>query len=121
MFSMTQEYALRAMTQLAREAPASATTAHLAESVRIPGAYLAKVMQQLRRAKLITSRRGVGGGISLARPAKRISLLDVIEAVDPWKRGNGKAGKTPLDRKLKQMLDQVQKAAATTSLADVAT
>jgi Rrf2 family protein len=71
MLSNTQEYALRAMTQLAREAPASATTADIAKAARVPGSYLAKIMQDLRRAGLVNSQRGVGGGVSLAKPAKK--------------------------------------------------
>jgi DNA-binding IscR family transcriptional regulator len=62
----------------------------------------------------------VNGGISLARPAKRISLLDVIEAVEPLRNGKVGSAKTPLDRKLKAMGDQLRKTAAATSLADVA-
>jgi len=71
MFSLTQEYALRAMTQLPREAPESAPTADIAKTVQVPGAYLPKVMQDLRRAGLVNSQCGVGGGITLAKPAKK--------------------------------------------------
>lgn len=118
MFSATQEYALRAMTQLAREAPSSATTADIAKAISAPSAYLTKVIQHLGRAGLVTSQRGVNGGISLAKPAKRITLLDVIDATDPWE--HSRAGKTLLDRKLKAMADQLRKTAAATTLADVA-
>jgi Rrf2 family protein len=118
MFSATQEYALRAMTQLAREAPSSATTAAIAKAINAPSAYLTKVIQLLGRAGLVTSQRGVNGGISLAKPAKRITLLDVIEATDPWE--HDRASKTLLDRKLKAIIDQLRKSAAATTLADVA-
>jgi Rrf2 family nitric oxide-sensitive transcriptional repressor len=117
MLSATQEYALRAMTQLARTAPDSATTADIAKSVRVPSAYLNKVLQHMRRAGLVKSQRGVGGGVALAKPPKRISLLEVIEAVSPWQNG---AGKSALDRKLKAIGDAFRKSAAATSLADVA-
>jgi Rrf2 family nitric oxide-sensitive transcriptional repressor len=118
MFSMTVEYALSAMTEIAREAPESSTTANIAASTGTPPAYLAKVLQALRRGRLITSRRGVGGGVALARPAKRISLLDVIDAVEPLKRGSN--GKTTLSRKLDAMVSQARKTAAGTTLEDVA-
>jgi Rrf2 family protein len=118
MFSMTVEYALSAMTEIAREAPESSTTANIAESADVPPAYLAKVLQSLRRGRLITARRGVGGGVKLARPANRISLLDVIDAVEPLKRTSN--GNTTLSRKLDAMVAQARKTARTTSLADVA-
>jgi len=126
MFSQTVEYALRAMVQLASEAPEACTTQSIAESTRVPGAYLAKVLQSLRRAGLISSRRGVGGGVRLARPPKKINLLEVINAVEPLTRSvespkrAGAANLAPLNRKLDAMLDQLQKGCAGTSLADVA-
>jgi Rrf2 family nitric oxide-sensitive transcriptional repressor len=125
MFSQTVEYALRAMAQLAAEAPEAATTQHIAECTHVPGAYLAKVLQSLRRAGLIHSRRGVGGGVKLARPPKKINLLEVINAVEPLERsveapkraaGVALAG---LNRKLDGMLEQLQKGCASVSLADV--
>ena len=85
MFSQTVEYALRAMVQLAAEAPEACTTQDIAESTKAPGAYLAKVLQSLRGAGLISSRRGVGGGVKL-RPPKKINLLEVINAVEPLER-----------------------------------
>jgi Rrf2 family protein len=125
MFSQTVEYALRAMVQLANEAPEASTTQNIAEATKVPGAYLAKVLQSLRRAGLITSRRGVGGGVKLARIPKKISLLDVINAVEPLERsvdGPKRAGGTlaALNGKLDTMLGQLQKSCASTSLADVA-
>lgn len=125
MFSQTVEYALRAMVQLAAEAPEASTTQAIADSTRVPSAYLAKVLQSLRRAGLISSRRGVGGGVRLARPPKKINLLEVINAVEPLNRTietpKGKAGNSlaPLNDKLNAMLGQLQKSAASTSLADV--
>jgi len=126
MFSQTVEYALRAMVQMATEAPDACTTQYIAENTRVPGAYLAKVLQSLRRGGLITSRRGVGGGVKLARPPKKITLLEVINAVEPLernvdsrKRASGST-LTGLNRKLDAMLEQLQKSCASTSLADVA-
>ena len=86
MFSQTVEYALRAMVQLAVDSSGQATTKDIAEKAKVPSAYLAKVLQSMRRGGLIHSRRGVGGGITLAKPASKISLLDVIDAVEPLKR-----------------------------------
>ena len=62
MISQTVEYALRAMVHLAREAPGARTTDQVARTTRVPRAYLSKVLQSLRRAGLVRSQRGIGGG-----------------------------------------------------------
>lgn len=59
------------------------STAQLAEVTHVPMNYLAKVLQSLAKADLITGRRGVGGGYRLARPATEISMLDVINSINP--------------------------------------
>jgi Rrf2 family transcriptional regulator, nitric oxide-sensitive transcriptional repressor len=81
MFSQTTEYALRAMACLAMKPADLVPTPVLAAQTKVPANYLAKVLQQLAAAKLITGRRGVGGGYKLAKPAGDIRLLDVINAV----------------------------------------
>lgn len=81
MFSQTTEYAMRAMACLALQPQELLATPALAKQTKVPANYLAKVLQQLAQAKLITGRRGVGGGYKLNRPAADISLLDVINAV----------------------------------------
>lgn len=48
----------------------------------IPLEYLLKILQQLVRANVLRSKRGPRGGFSLAKPPKRITMLQVIEAVD---------------------------------------
>ena len=48
----------------------------------IPARYLEQIFQRLRRAGLVTSKRGPGGGYLLARPAAEITLRHVVEAVE---------------------------------------
>ncbi|MFN0134305.1 MAG: Rrf2 family transcriptional regulator [Phycisphaerales bacterium] len=81
MFSQTAEYAMRAMAYLALTPNELLPTSVLAKHTKVPLNYLAKVLQQLGNARLIVGRRGVGGGYRLARPAKDIRLLEVINAV----------------------------------------
>jgi Rrf2 family protein len=120
MFSQTVEYALRAMVQLAADAPEASTTRQIAAKTKVPSAYLAKVLQSMRRAGLIHSRRGVGGGVTLAHQPKDISLLEVIDAVEPLKRGGGKGRRaSPLQRTLDAALAEVRKMFLATSLADM--
>jgi Rrf2 family protein len=54
----------------------------LSEKWEIPDKYLRKIIPQLAKAGLIYSRRGMGGGVILARPSKNISFLEVVEAVE---------------------------------------
>jgi Rrf2 family transcriptional regulator, nitric oxide-sensitive transcriptional repressor len=86
MISQTAEYALRAMVWLASNPDAPQTNQQIAEQAKVPPGYLQKVMQALGRGGLVTATRGVGGGFLLARPATGISIYEVIDAVDPFKR-----------------------------------
>ena len=86
MMTQTVEYALRAVTALAYRAGEPATTASVAESTKVPVAYLAKILRGLAEAGLVRTRRGVGGGVTLAKPAAELSILDVVNAVEPIRR-----------------------------------
>lgn len=86
MFSQTVEYALRAMVCLANGESAVQTRSQLVEQTKVPSAYLAKVMREMNRAGLVTAQRGVNGGFQLARDAGEITLLEVVNAVDPLPR-----------------------------------
>lgn len=86
MFSDTVEYALRAVIHLAHEAPAARTTAQIAEATRVPKDYLSKILQGLAKKGIVQTQRGVGGGVSLAKKPEELTILDVVNAVDPIKR-----------------------------------
>ena len=59
----------------------------------VPARYLEQIFQRLRRAGLVTSKRGPGGGYLLGRPAAQITLRDVVEAVE-GPLAEGLAGRT---------------------------
>lgn len=84
--SQTVEYALRAVVHLASEAPAARTTDQIATVTQVPRAYLSKVLQSLIRAGLVHSQRGLGGGITLTREPKDLTILEVVNAVEPIER-----------------------------------
>jgi Rrf2 family transcriptional regulator, nitric oxide-sensitive transcriptional repressor len=86
MLSQTTDYALRLAVHLASRQGAIATISELAQATKIPEGYLAKVLRQLGRAGLIHSQRGPHGGSVLARAPNEISVLDVVQAVDPLRR-----------------------------------
>lgn len=85
MISQTAEYALRAVVCLA-EQTLPKTTAELAQMTQIPAGYLSKVMQGLIRAGLVESQRGLHGGFVLAISANELTVLRVVNAVDPIRR-----------------------------------
>jgi Rrf2 family cysteine metabolism transcriptional repressor len=83
MFSTKAEYGVRVMTHLARrngEEPISLGS--IAEAEGLPLAYLEHLVQRLRKAELVESRRGAHGGYSLARPAAEIRMADVVRALE---------------------------------------
>ncbi|MBI2808807.1 MAG: Rrf2 family transcriptional regulator [Planctomycetes bacterium] len=86
MFSQTVEYALRAVVHLASNSPAAQTTEEIARATKVPQAYLSKVLQGLVAAGVVRSQRGLGGGISLVKKPSELTILEVVNAVDPIQR-----------------------------------
>lgn len=81
--SRAAEYAVRAMLYVAvNGAQGPVTTSQVSEAQDIPKVFLTKILQHLGRVGLAQVYRGVGGGITLGRPAEEISLLHIIEAID---------------------------------------
>jgi Rrf2 family protein len=81
--SAKSDYALRAMAELGAHPMDHALKADdIAASQDIPLRFLLGILNELRRARLVTSQRGLQGGYTLARPGSEINLADVIRAVD---------------------------------------
>jgi Rrf2 family transcriptional regulator, nitric oxide-sensitive transcriptional repressor len=85
MISQTAEYALRAIVYLADQGEPQ-TTQRIAEATRVPAGYLSKVMQSLARGGLVHSQRGLHGGFNLLRPPEKLTVWEVVDAVDPIQR-----------------------------------
>jgi Rrf2 family nitric oxide-sensitive transcriptional repressor len=127
MFSQTVEYALRAVVWLAAHPGDPQTNQQIAAGTLVPAGYLAKVMQSLARAGLVSAQRGKGGGFELARGADRISVLEAVNAVEPIRRiekcplGIEAHGSVlcPLHSRLDAALASVEKAFRTTTIAQV--
>lgn len=86
MISQTAEYALRAVVFLAMHGMNPQTTQQIACGTKVSAPYLAKVMHSLVKAGIIQSQRGLGGGYVLTKAAEDISILEVLNAVDPIQR-----------------------------------
>jgi Rrf2 family cysteine metabolism transcriptional repressor len=83
MFSTKAEYGIRVMAHLAtRDGDAPISLGAIAEAEGLPLAYLEHLVQRLRRAELVESRRGAHGGYSLARPAREITMAEVVRALE---------------------------------------
>jgi len=128
-FSTTLDYALRAVTWLAARPGEGITAARIAEATQVPEDYLAKVLQQLVRGDILQSQRGRNGGFQLSRPAAQISMLAVVNAVEPIVRiqkcplGLREHGVKlcPLHKRLDYAYAMVEKAFADTTLEELVT
>lgn len=77
------DYASRALLSLALRADGTPTSVRdLAERTGLPQPYLEQILLALKGAGLVRSKRGVGGGYVLARPADEITLGQIVSAVD---------------------------------------
>lgn len=127
MFSQTVEYALRAVAFLASRSPDAQNTEQIAKATKVPPAYLSKVLQSLGRAGIVRSQRGVHGGFSLAVDPHELTILQVVDVVDPIRRikscplelkGHG-VNLCPLHRRMDAALASVQKAFGESTLAEI--
>jgi FeS assembly SUF system regulator len=80
--SRMADYAVLASTYMAQHAADVHTAASVAESTGVPVPSASKLLKQLAKADLLTSRRGAKGGYSLARSPADISVAELIAAVD---------------------------------------
>lgn len=82
MLSQASGYAITALGRIAAAGGAPVLTKDIADGCAIPGAYLAKIINNLARKGIVHTQRGVGGGVTLARPADQLTLLDLCVALD---------------------------------------
>lgn len=126
MFSSTVEYALRAMMHLASLDGAPETSERIAARTRVPSGYLSKILRDLVVANLVSSFRGPGGGFVMAKPPAAITILDVVNAVDPIRRidrcpidNPEHTELCPLHRRLDQALAHIECSFRATTLAEL--
>lgn len=77
------EYGVLGLLNLARQAPGKLVMIEdVSRQEAIPKSFLAKIFQGLVKAEIIRSTRGSGGGFALAKAPEKISVLEVIEAIE---------------------------------------
>lgn len=83
LFSRQCEYALQAVMYLALKPEGKRTSIkELTRKINIPYHFLAKILQDLTYKGLLISQKGPTGGFALAKPAKDITLFQIVEAID---------------------------------------
>ncbi|GAB4316933.1 MAG: Rrf2 family transcriptional regulator [Candidatus Zixiibacteriota bacterium] len=81
-FTKAEEYGLFGLIYLAKQpSNAVATLREISMAQDVPDKFLAKIFQNLTKAGIVKSHRGVRGGFSLARPAKKITIAEVFDAI----------------------------------------
>lgn len=84
MLSQAVGYAATALGYVAAAGGKPVLVREVAEACDIPGPYLSKIIHTLSRATLVLTQRGIGGGVTLSRDARAISLFDLCVALhDP--------------------------------------
>jgi Rrf2 family protein len=111
--SRASNYALHALEYMAaRKEPGPVASHHIAAARKIPVLFLLKVLKPLVTARILRSLKGPNGGYRLARSASKITMLEVLEAVDgpihgnaPLSQDQGREG-NGLDPRLDAVCDQ---------------
>ncbi len=128
MTTQTSEYALRAVVFLALQSGEPSTAQEIANACRVSSGYMAKVLQLLGRAGLVTARRGLRGGFKLSRDADDITILDVLNVVQPVQRITccplgieGHDALCPLHRRLDEAAASIESALGGVTITDLLT
>ncbi len=127
MISQTTEYALRAMVILGKQPEKAWKTKEIATLTQVPTDYLSKVLQNLCRHKLVVSQRGINGGMAISKSPETVTILDIVNAVDPIPRikkcplnlKEHGLNLCPLHKKLDHALSLVEKVFQSTTLAEL--
>jgi Rrf2 family protein len=83
LLSRTSEYGIQALVHMrAQEGVGFMSIGRIATDLSLSPSFLAKVINRLVERGLLRSRKGVGGGVCLAKPANEIQLLEVVEAME---------------------------------------
>ena len=124
MITQTAEYALRAIVYLADQTEPKTNTV-IADATLVPVGYLAKVMQSLSKAGLVNSQRGLHGGFVLTVAPGQLTVLQVVNAVEPIRRfkecplGLHGINLCPLHRKLDDAAKAIEETFGDSTIADM--
>lgn len=81
--STKTEYGLRCLLRIAREGDgASLSISQISKDEHVPRQYAQQILLKLRRAGVVNSTRGTEGGFALARPAKQLTVAEVVRVLE---------------------------------------
>jgi len=80
--SKMTDYGTVVMTYLAREADRVHNAQEVAANIHVPPTTVSKILKVLAKGNLLTPQRGAKGGYMLARPPARITVADIIDAME---------------------------------------
>ena len=87
MLSATTNYAIRALAYLASiDGDHNADSSEISEAVGVPRNFLLKILNRLRGQGILKALRGIGGGFWYAKPAKTVTLYDIVEIFEDMER-----------------------------------
>ncbi len=130
MFSKACEYGIKAMIFIAHESESGnrVSLRDIAGAIDSPEAFTAKILQQLRKHRLLTSVKGNTGGFELGQQSSEIMLARIVEAIDGTKIFTGcglgfaacsEDRPCPIHHKFKKVRDELQGMLETTSLSEL--
>jgi Rrf2 family protein len=105
--SLSTSYALRALANLAQSPRGPAPLGAIAQAAGAPEHFLPTVLHLLTQAGILAVREGPKGGYRLARPAHRITLLEVVEAVESPIRGEAPPTEGKTDEAVLERINEV--------------
>lgn len=86
LLSDASEYGLRAVLWLAQRPGSAMKVREIAEATHSSPGYLVKVLQSLAKAGILSAQRGAHGGFTLERDPKTLTVLEVLNEIDPIER-----------------------------------
>jgi Rrf2 family protein len=84
MLSNSCRYGIRAVIYLASQPRKAGMTGikQISKDLNLPTPFLAKILQELAKQKILLSNKGPHGGFSLLKDARKIKLIDIVKAID---------------------------------------
>ena len=83
LISQGAQYAISAIIAISKHAEEGAVSAsYLSKSLNCPTAYLSQVLAKLKKPGILKSQRGLNGGVYLAKSVDKVTMMDVIAAID---------------------------------------
>lgn len=84
MLSNSCRYGIRAVIYLANQPLSDGKTGikKISKDLNLPTPFLAKILQELAKKKILSSSKGPHGGFSLLKNPRKITLLDIVNAID---------------------------------------